>query len=63
MSGEGQTKLLGVPNLSSTKDSNEKQGTIISNAVCCLLNEWNIDANFVKLMSFDTTSANTALAI
>ena len=57
LSGEGQTKLLGVSKLSV--DSTEKQGTIISKAVCGLLDDWSIDTNCIKFMSFDTTSANT----
>ena len=57
LSGEGQTKLLGVSRL--PVHSTEKQGIIISRAVCGLLDDWNVDKSCIKFMSFDTTGANT----
>ena len=57
LSGEGHTKLLGVSKF--PLHSTDYQGTIISTAVCGLLDDWSVDKSCIKFMSFDTTSANT----
>ena len=57
LSGEGQTKLLGVPKLPT--HSSDTQGKLTSGAVCGLLDDWSVDKNCIKFMSFDKTSANT----
>ena len=57
LSGEGQTKLLGVAKLPTPAD--DTQGNLISHAVRSFLEDWAVDPGCNKFMSFDTTNANT----
>lgn len=54
VSGDGTTKLLGVPKINS--GTGEAQAT----AVFSLIQDWNLKDR-VQFMSFDTTSSNTGL--
>ena len=57
LSGVDGTKLLGAPPL-PPKDENTPMGTIITDAVVQLLEEWGVADNVVGMV-FDTTSVNT----
>ena len=57
LSGEGGTKLLGVPALPEL-EKGDSMGRLIAEASLALLQQWDC-CESVKAMCFDTTASNT----
>ena len=61
VSGEGGTKLLGVPALPELEEG-DAVGRLIAEATVGMLQQWDCQ-DCIKGMCFDTTASNTGKAI